>query len=155
MRRSDREIKDEKQIESFIIKEQVMRIAFYDKGEIYIVPVNYGFVNDSGKYRFYFHGAKAGRKYELSKELPDIGFEIDGNYELLEADIACEYSAKFQSVVGTGKISIVENREEKISGLNILMRQTSGKDGWRYSDEMLDAVTVYRVDVDKISCKAK
>ena len=155
MRRSDREITDVKSIEAFIAKEQIMRIAFYDNGAIYIVPVNYGYTNDSGQYAFYFHGAKAGRKYELSKESPNIGFEIDGNYELMEADIACDFSARFQSVVGTGKISIVEDREEKIKGLNVLMRQTSGKTEWQYSEEMMNAVAVYKVDVNEISCKAK
>ena len=80
MRRNDRETKDKKQIEAFIAQEQIIRIAYYDNGEIYIVPVNYGYTNDSGKYVFYFHGAKAGRKYELSKESPCIGFEIDGSY---------------------------------------------------------------------------
>jgi len=155
MRRSDREITDVKLIEAFIAKEQIMRIAFYDNGEIYIVPVNYGYTNDSGQFTFYFHGAKVGRKYELSKESPNIGFEIDGNYELLEADIACDFSAKFQSVVGTGKISIVEDREEKLKGLNFLMRQTSGNAEWQYSEEMMNAVAVYKVDVNKISCKAK
>lgn len=155
MRRSDREITDVKLIEAFIAKEQIMRIAFYDNGEIYIVPVNYGYTNDSGQFAFYFHGAKAGRKYELSKGSPNIGFEIDGNYELLEADIACDFSAKFQSVVGTGKISIVEDREEKLKGLNFLMRQTSGNAEWQYSEEMINAVAVYKVDVNKISCKAK
>jgi hypothetical protein len=155
MRRSDREITDEKSIEAFIAKEHIIRIAFYDNGEIYIVPVNYGYTNDSGQYAFYFHGAKAGRKYELSKESPNIGFEIDGNYELLEADIACDFSARFQSVIGTGKISIVDDREEKLKGLNVLMRQTSGKAEWQYSEEMMNAVAVYKVDVNEISCKAK
>ena len=155
MRRSDREITDVKSIEAFIAKEQIMRIAFYDNGEIYIVPVNYGYINDSGQYAFYFHGAKAGRKYELSKESPNIGFEIDGNYELLEADIACDFSAKFQSVVGTGMISIVEDREEKLKGLNALMKQASGKTEWQYSEEMMNAVAIYKVDVNEISCKAK
>ena len=95
------------------------------------------------------------RPWVKRKPSPDIGFEIDGNYELLEADIACDFSAKFQSVVGTGKISIVEVREEKIKGLNVLMRQTSGKAEWQYSEEMVNAVAVYKVDVNEISCKAK
>ncbi len=155
MRRVDREIKDERLIEAFIAKEQVMRIAFYDNGEIYIVPINYGYTNESGKYSFYFHGAKAGRKYELCKNSPEIGFEIDGNYELLGADIACDFSAKFQSVIGTGKICIVEDKQEKIRGLNILMKQATGSPEWQYSEEMINAVAVYRVDVDKLSCKAK
>ena len=71
------------------------------------------------------------------------------------ADIACDFSAKFQSVIGTGKICIVEDKQEKIRGLNILMKQATGSPAWQYSEEMINAVAVYRVDVDKLSCKAK
>lgn len=96
MRRNDREIKDKALIEQFITKEQIIRIAFYDNGDLYIVPLNYGFIYENDKYVFYFHGAKAGRKFELSKSSPMVGFEIDGEYELLQADVACDYSAKFK-----------------------------------------------------------
>ena len=155
MRRNDREITDKVLIEQFIAKEQIIRIAFYDNGDLYIVPLNYGYIYDNDKYVFYFHGAKAGRKYELSKSSPQVGFEIDGAYELLEADAACDYSAKFQSVIGTGRLSIVEDNEEKIKGLNVLMNHISGKTEWSYSKEMVDAVAVFRLEVEKISCKAK
>ncbi len=155
MRRNDREITDKVLIEQFIAKEQIIRIAFYDNGDLYIVPLNYGFIYENDKYVFYFHGAKAGRKYELSKSSPQVGFEIDGAYELLEADAACDYSAKFQSVIGTGRLSIVEDNEEKIKGLNVLMNHISGKTEWSYSKEMVDAVAVFRLEVEKISCKAK
>lgn len=155
MRRNDREITDKALIEQFIAKERIIRIAFYDNGDLYIVPLNYGFIYENDKYVFYFHGAKAGRKYELSKSSPKVGFEIDGAYELLEADIACDYSAKFQSVIGTGRLSIVEDNEEKIKGLNVLMNHISGKTEWSYSKEMVDAVAVFRLEVEKISCKAK
>ena len=46
-------------------------------------------------------------------------------------------------------------KQEKIIGLNILMKQASGSHEWKYSEEMINAVAVYRVDVDKLSCKAK
>ena len=155
MRRNDREITDNSVIESFIAKEQIIRIAFCDNGDIYIVPVNYGYINDNGKYCFYFHGAKAGRKYELAKKSPKVGFEIDGNYELLEADIACDFSAKFQSVIGTGTLSLVEDRNEKIKGLNMLMKQTTARPERSYEDAMLNGVAVFKLDVEKMSCKAK
>lgn len=154
MRRTDREITDENRIEEFIAKEQILRIAFYDEGEIYIVPVNYGYLRED-TYSFYFHGAKAGRKYELAKEKTSVGFEIDGNYRLLEGEEACEFSATFQSVIGTGVLSLVEDAEEKVTGLNAIMRQTTAKKQWQYSDEMLEAVAVFRLDVEKLSCKAK
>lgn len=154
MRRKDREIIDQNSILQFIAKEQILRIAFCDEGDIYIVPVNYGYIYDE-QYAFYFHGAKAGRKYELAKNKPTVGFEIDGNYTLLEGAEACDYSATFQSVIGMGKLSLVEDNAEKISGLNAIMKQTTSKAEWDYSDEMLDAVAVFRLDVEKLSCKAK
>ena len=43
MRRRDREITDKNAIAEFIAKEQIIRIAFYEEGDIYIVPVNYGY----------------------------------------------------------------------------------------------------------------
>jgi nitroimidazol reductase NimA-like FMN-containing flavoprotein (pyridoxamine 5'-phosphate oxidase superfamily) len=155
MRRNDREVKDKALIEQFIAKEQIIRIAFYDNGDLYIVPLNYGFIYENDKYVFYFHGAKAGRKFELSKSSPMVGFEIDGAYELLQADVACDYSAKFQSIIGTGRLSIIEDHEEKIKGLNTMMSHISGKSEWDYSKDMVDAVAVFRLDVDKLSCKAK
>ena len=155
MRRKDREVKDKALIEQFIAKEQIIRIAFYDNGDLYIVPLNYGFIYENNKYVFYFHGAKAGRKFELSKSSPMVGFEIDGEYELLQADVACKNSAKFQSVIGTGRLSIIEDYEEKIKGLNVLMNHISGKSEWDYSKDMVNAVAVFRLEVDKLSCKAK
>ena len=88
-----------------------MRVAFNDEGDIYIVPVNYGHVYADEKYSFYFHGAKAGRKYELSKNCPFVGFEIDGDYKLLKSETACNYSAAFQSVIGTGKMLMKKEKD--------------------------------------------
>ena len=155
MSRNDREITDISAIVSFIEKEKIIRIAFYDDGDIYIVPVNYGYINENGVHTFYFHGAKAGRKFELAKASPNVGFEIDGCYELLEADIACNFSARFESVIGTGRLSLVEDRSEKIKGLDALMKQTTERAGWSYNDAMLNGVAVFRLDVEKMSCKAK
>lgn len=155
MRRKDREISDSKMIDAFIAEEQIIRVAFYDEGEIYIVPVNYGYTCENGNYTFFFHGAKAGRKYDLAKVEPKVGFEIDGKYKLLEGENACEFSAIFQSVVGTGMLCLVSSKEEKRQGLNAIMKQTTGKTEWAYEDTMLEAVAVFRLKVEKMSCKAK
>ena len=67
MRRSDREITDADRITEIIEECKIMRIGFNDNGEVYIVPLNYGHEETDGKHYFYFHGAKAGRKYNLVK----------------------------------------------------------------------------------------
>ena len=100
-------------------------------------------------------GPLAQTKFVLAKASPKVGFEIDGRYELLEADVACDFSAKFQSVIGTGTLSLVEDKAEKILGLNCLMKQTTNKPELEYKDEMLNGVAVFRLDVEKMTCKAK
>jgi len=155
MRRADRAVTDAAQIAAFLAKEQIIRIAFYDHGEIYIVPVNYGVQIENGQYRFYFHGAKAGRKYTLSLANPEIGFEIDGDYALIAAETGCGHSAKFMSVTGTGSVSIVTDDAERISGLQCLMRQATGKADWSFDEAVMQKTAVFRIDVQTFSCKAK
>ena len=155
MRRADREITDAAQIEAFIAQQQIMRVAFYDGGEFYIVPVNYGYCRENGAYRFYFHGAAAGRKYTLSAQTPAVGFEIDGNYAVLPAENACGYSARFQSVIGTGTVCIVTDAAEKAYGLQCLMRQLTGSAEWEIDAAAADKTAVFRLDAQKLSCKAK
>ena len=53
------------------------------------------------------------------------------------------------------KVYCVDIVEEKINGLNTIMKQTTSKDGWNYDEEMLEAVAVYCLKVDKLSCKEK
>lgn len=155
MRRRDREVTDKRQIEKFISEQEILRVGFYDEGDIYIVPVNYGYTLENDRYTFYFHGAKAGRKYELAKACPTVGFEIDGDYRLIGGEEACDYTAAFQSVIGSGTVRLVDSRDEKITGLNALMKQTAKRSDWTYDEQMLEAVAIFRLDADKISCKAK
>ena len=155
IRRKDREITDPKIIEAFLNKQKIIRIGFYDKtnDEVYIVPVNYGYIIENENYIFYCHGGKGGRKYDLSKEGANVGFEIDGQYELVEAKKTCDYSCKYQSVIGNGKIQILEDLEEKKKGLNAIMKQVSTKTDFEYNPRMLQNVCVYRITATKLTCK--
>lgn len=153
MRRKDREITDEHKIEKIIASCHCCRLGFNDKGQVYIVPLNFGYVLDEGKYVFYFHGAKEGRKMDLIKSNPQVGFELDTNYKLNEAETACQYSARFQSVIGNGAVSIVEEPEEKKKGLLSIMKQSTGKEEWQFSEQMLNAVCVFKLAVETLSCK--
>ena len=155
MRRNDREITDKADIERFISAEKILRVGFCDNGEVYIVPVNYGYTVDGGRYTFYFHGAKAGRKYKLAQECPSVGFEIDGGYELIRADGACGHSAKYQSVVGNGVLSLISDYTEKITAFDCIMRQAAGGTDWKYDKAVLDKTALFKIEVKTLSCKAK
>lgn len=153
MRRKDREVTDSVKIADIIDRCTCCRIGFYDDGEIYIVPLNFGYEIKNDSYVFYFHGAKKGRKVDLVWKNPKVGFEMDTNYALNEDDIACEYSARFQSIIGNGVISIVTESEEKKKGLSLLMEHTTGKKGWDFDEKMVNTVVVFKLEVTKMSCK--
>ena len=113
MRRKEREVIDDVQIDGIIRKCKICRVGFYDNGEVYIVPLNFGFVHSGDKRIFYFHGAKEGRKFELIRHKPEVGFELDTAYKLIEAETPCAFSAMYQSVIGTGIISEITDFECK------------------------------------------
>ena len=69
--------------------------------------------------------------------------------------ISTGFGAVEMSVVGTGNLHLIEDDDEKRKGLNAIMKQTTQKAEWSYSDEMVKAVAVFRLDVEKMSCKAK
>lgn len=153
MRRKDREILDSEKINQIIESCHCCRLGFTDNGKVYIVPLNFGFTYENGHRTFYFHSAKEGRKINLIKATPSVGFELDTNYELHPGEIACDYSAGFQSVIGTGTVSIIENPVEKKKALQSLMYHNTRKEDWDFNDKMLNAVTVFQLKVEEISCK--
>ena len=153
MRRNDREVTDYMKIENIISRCTCCRIGFQDEGEVYIVPLNFGYEAKGDTYVFYFHGAKEGRKIDLIGKNPIVGFEMDTNYALKEADQACGHSARFQSIIGNGVVSIVSETDEKKLGLSLIMEHNTGKQNWNFDEKMVNAVTVFKLEVTKMSCK--
>lgn len=153
MRRKDREVTDPIKIIEIINRCNCCRIGFNDNGSIYIVPLNFGYEKTENSFIFYFHSANEGRKIDLIHKNSNVGFEMDTNYKLNEADIACRYSASFQSVIGNGVVEIVDNADEKIKGLNLLMEHNTGRCDWHFDEKMLNAVAVFKLKVTNMSCK--
>lgn len=102
---------------------------------------------------FYFHGAREGRKIDLIAGSPKAGFEMDTGYKLIEHAQACSHSALFKSVIGSGTISFVFDNVEKETALRHIMLQTTAKSQWTFSEAMLKSVCVFKLEVEKISCK--
>lgn len=153
MRRTDREVKDPVQIRAVLEACQVMRIGLQDGARVYVVPLNFGFVETDGRWTLYFHGAKEGRKAELIARNGYAGFEMDTGYRVYGKETACSYTAAFQSIIGEGSVSAVEELEEKRTGLLSILRQATGKPTWTFDEKMLNAVQVFRLDVEELSCK--
>lgn len=153
MRRGDREITDAARIQEIIDRCTCCRLGFNDRGQVYIVPLSFGYRREDGRYTFYFHGASEGRKMELISVCPEVGFEMDTNYKLNEADLACGYSARFQSIIGNGSVYRVTDPEEKRQGLHFIMEHNTGKRDWEYNEAMFGAVAVFKLEIKELSCK--
>lgn len=151
MRRKEREITDQAKINEIMQACDCLRLALADEGAPYIVPVSFGYVE--AEKAFYFHGAKEGRKMELIRKNGAAGFELDCRHALKEADMACGYSYYFQSIIGTGKIRILEDAEEKRKGLLAIMAHYTGREDWDFPEKTLTATAVLRLDAAEMSCK--
>ena len=106
IRRQERAVTDAQQIEAILQKCTCCRLGFNDNGEIYIVPLNFGYRWADGTCTLYFHGAPEGRKAALLKGRPHVGFELDCGYALQSAETACGYSARYLQSVFLEKIGI-------------------------------------------------
>jgi uncharacterized protein len=151
MRRKEKEIIDAAEIDRVIMEAEVCRLGFASGGEPYIVPMNFGY--DHGNRRLYFHSAKEGRKIDALRLESRVCFEIDTRHAVVAAESACAWSARFVSIIGWGRIAFVEDREEKIRGLDCIMSHYSGKSGWSFEDRALERVFVLRLEIEKMTGK--
>ncbi len=153
MRRKDREITDIAEIYKVMDECVCCRVGFNDDGNVYIVPLNFGYTINNGITTLYFHSANEGRKISLINKSNNVGFEMDAGYNLTTGDIACDYTASFKSIIGNGIISIVQDETEKINALNLIMFQSTKRKDWTFSNNMLEAVCIIRLEVSSMSCK--
>ena len=154
MRRAEREVTDRGQLLEIIGRCTCCRVAFSDPEGAYIVPLSFAFVPGQPD-RFYFHGAKEGRKASLIAKRPKVGFELDCASELVAGQSGCKYSCRYQSIVGTGVIGEVQDLEEKKQALSARMRQYEPSRSFAFTDEQAQAVAVYRLDVAAMTGKQR
>lgn len=153
MRRSDRNISDEKIIDGVIERAKICRLGFDDDGEVYIVPLNYGYRREGEKRILYFHGASQGRKVNLIRHNPKVSFEMDTDFAVISSETACGYSAAYACVMGTGIIEELKDSGEKVAALQALMATMSGRDNWTFDEKSVNNVFVFKLTVDSLSCK--
>ena len=148
MRRIDRAITDREEIEDILRRSAVCRLAMFDAGRPYIVPLCFGY--DAGT--LYFHSVPVGKKIDLLKNNRNVCFEFDADTIVVPAATSCGWTMRYRSVIGYGVASIVEDLSEKRTALDVIMRQyAEGTHG--YSDEMLRKTAVIKVEIREISGK--
>ncbi len=154
MRRANREIISLEQLREILAESIVCRVAFCQDNRPYLVPLNFGYhMEENGALTLYFHGANAGTKLELLKGNPQVAFEMERYAKIVPHQMACHFSCQFQSIVGTGLASLLEDFEEKKQALNLIMEHYTGQKEFSYPDQMVENLAVIQIKVESYTGK--
>jgi len=119
-----------------------------DGGYPYAVPLSYVY----GDGAIIFHSAMEGHKVDAIKRDSRCSFCVIEQDEIKPA----EFTTYFRSVIAFGRITILENTDEKIQALRLLGRRYSPSDdhGLQHEiDKSLDHVLLLRLDIEHLSGK--
>ncbi len=154
MRRQDREMKNIEDIINTMKKCEVCRLAMNgDNGYPYIVPLNFGLDIEGDIIKIIFHSANEGKKIELFTKDNRASFEMDYGHEIEYSEEKGYCTAHFESVIGQGKIRILEDGEKE-AALDKLMGQYY-PEGCHYSKAAIPRTLVYYLEVESITGKIK
>lgn len=148
MRRKEREINDLKAIELIITTSQVCRLALSDGDQPYIVPLCFGYRDNA----LYFHSAIEGKKIEIIRKNPNVCFEFEKDVDLVRADIPCGWGMKYQSVIGFGHASVIEDAEDKMDAAKIIMSQYSDHE-FEFNKDSLNKALIIKVEISGMTGK--
>ena len=114
--------------------------------------MNFGYRPGPDK-RLFFHCANAGRKLQMIRKNNYVCFEMDTDHQIISGTRGCDWSMKYDSVIGYGIISVLTGREEKISGLDVIMAHYGGKGPWDYEERELARTTILQLDIKEMTGK--
>ena len=152
MRRKEREITGTAEIESVISRCDVCRIAFSDDNVPYIVTMNFGYSGGAEK-TLYFHSAGDGKKIDLIGRNNYVCFQMDTDHNLVTGPEACDFTMKYSSVVGWGKIYIITDEKEKEEGMNSIMHHYTNRKEFIYFKEVFKRTVVLKLVIEAMTGK--
>ena len=156
------EITDKNIINQVLDKTEYGTLAICYDNKPYSLPINFVRV-DNG---IYFHGSKKGKKIDILKYNPLASFSVVEAFSMIQSyfssndNLACPATQFFKSIMINGKITFVENYDEKVLALQKLMEklQPEGKYKPLKDNEyqkVINATAIFRLDIDEIRAKFK
>lgn len=149
MRKANQEITDKSILEEILSSSKICRLAMTDNGLPYILPFNFGFLENC----IYIHSAPAGKKIDLLQKNPLVCFEVEQQADIVEDDFVCKWSTLYRSVVGYGKVEIVTGFEEKKRGLEIIMTQHGYKGKMEFETKEVEFIVILKLKIESMTGK--
>lgn len=149
MRRKDKEITGRKFVEEILSKAEICRIAMIDERDPYLVPVNYGYFENA----IYIHSASKGKKINILRKNNRVCFEIDYGHKILKDDLACNWTAKYRSLIGYGTVDILTGEKEKRFGLDKIMEHYGREESNVYKEKNVKSIVILRINIEEVTMK--
>ncbi len=154
MRRKDREVTELSHLEEMIRHCDCIHLGLMDGAYPYVVPMNFGYERTGEQFTFYMHAASEGKKLTLIAACPRASFWMDTGHELVKGTTPCSWSFCYESVMGHGEITLVQDPAEKRRGLQAIMEHYSGsKKLLEFPDAMVERVAVLKLETRNITGK--
>ena len=143
------------EVEEFLHRKKTGRLGTCAKGRPYVVPLSYVYVDGKIYYHWFSY---SGRKLDNIRENRNVCFE---------ADESSHDHVSYRSVIADGRISSVTDKAEKAKVMRALAEKfpfyATGAGHNKEIDEivkvgfdaMIEAVEIYRIDIERISGKKK
>ena len=140
MRREQLMITDQNELKAVLKKAIVCHLALNNTGcAPYIVTMNFGSEfapnekpaeNLPFPLTFWFHSASEGLKLDLLRADPRVGFQVESDVRLVKGPgiTACEWGMEYESIVGSGLLTIASADHERRRGLLHIMKHYGGED---------------------------
>jgi len=158
MRNKANEVTDKDEILQILDNCERCRLGFSDGGVPYVIPINYGFTFGSdGELTLFFHCAREGRKIDIIKKNPVVCFEIDCDYRMNPHSNPGKFAIKYESLIGSGTIEIVEDFQEKRMILGNMIRKFRKYNPLYHptpwTDDRINEVAIMKLVLDEYKAK--
>ena len=154
MTRREREVKDPEKILEILDNSKVLHLGLVDEGMPYIVPMNYGYEMNDGVLTLYLHSAVKGYKLDVIRKNPTCCFEMECGIQPFEGELPCTYGVAYSSIMGRGKVEIVEDVALKEKAMTVLMKTQTGKD-FEFNERLVSIVSVLRIVATDYTAKCR
>lgn len=149
MRREEKAITEESEVSKIIKQCQVCRLGMSRDNKPYIVPVSFGYHENT----IYFHSARSGKKIDILSANNSVCFEFEADVRVKPDETApCDWSFTFKSVIGFGTAEELSTDEDKIIGLSHIMAQYSDKK-WNFETIPLNGLRVFKIIIESLTAK--
>jgi nitroimidazol reductase NimA-like FMN-containing flavoprotein (pyridoxamine 5'-phosphate oxidase superfamily) len=154
VRESERGVYDREAAYRILDEGFICHVGFLVDGQPFVIPTSYGRKDAN----LYIHGSAASRMLRQMKEGVAVCVTVTLLDGLVLARSVFNHSMNYRSVVILGKATLVDEPEEKLTGLRVLSEHIlPGRwdDARQPNERELKATSVLRVPIEEFSAKVR